>query len=126
MSVTVFSGINYTNKMLELEPGVMDLPTEWVKKIVSIRVPENMRIRIYDERKPSNSKQIDTDIPDLSVLRWANRAIRVNVEDLSKMESVETFNNCMTNDYQSSFILMLLIGIVAGLLLSKIINKQYI
>jgi hypothetical protein len=126
MSVTVFSGINYTNEMLELEPGVMDLPTEWVKKIVSLRVPENMRIRIYDERKPSNSKQIDTDVPDLSVLRWANRAVRVNVEDLSKNEYAETFMNCITNDNKSSFILMLLIGIVAGLLISKMLNKQYI
>jgi hypothetical protein len=127
--VTLFSGINYTNEMLELEPGIEDLPSEWVKKVVSIRVPENMRIRLYDERKPSNSKEFTSDVPDLSVVRWANRAVRVNIEDLSQIdeiEEIEDFANCATVDNKSSFILILLIGIVMGLLLPKFLNNNNI
>ncbi len=125
-TVTVFSGINYTNQMLELETGINDLPSEWVKKIVSIKVPKNMRIRLYDERKPSNSKEFTSNVPDLSVERWGNRAVRVNVEDLSKIETIERFYNCITRNNQSTFILMLFIGIIAGLLLSNLMNNNII
>jgi hypothetical protein len=123
-SVKIFSGINYTNKMLELEPGIMDLPKEWVGKVVSLRVPKNMRVRLYDERKPSNSKEITTDVPDLSVLRWANRAVKINIEDLSKLNIVEKFYNCMNNDKKKSYFLILLIGILIGLLLARLINDK--
>ena len=68
-----------------------------------------MRIRIYDERKPSNSIQIDKDVPDLAVLRWSNRAVKVNIEDLSKINSIERFGNCMIKNNNSSLILMLLL-----------------
>ncbi len=122
-TVTVFSGINYTNNMLELKPDIMDLPAEWIKKIVSIRVPKNMRIRLYDERKPSNSIEFNTDVPDLSVLRWANRAVRVNVEDISKIEESEKFSNCMSNN-NSSLILILLMGVIIGISLS-FLHKKY-
>ena len=118
-TITVFSGINYTNNMLGLNAGIMDLPAEWMKKIVSIRVPTNMRIRLYDERTPSNSIVFDKDVPDLSVVRWGNRAVKVNVEDLSKIEESEKFNNCMSNyNNNSSLILILIIGVIIGIVLS--------
>ncbi len=119
--VTLFSGINYTNDFLELETGRTILPESWVKKTTSLRVPINMRIRLFDEKIPSNYLEVDKDIPDLSVFRWANRTVRVHIEDLTNLiKKTETFNNCMvSNNNNNSIILILLFGLFIGIILSK-------
>jgi hypothetical protein len=121
--VILFSGINYTNDMLMLKSGMHVLPESWVKKIVSVKVPANMRVRLYDDRNPSNSRELTENTPDLSVIRWSNRAIKVNVDKLSEsFENVNKKENTKTCNRTS--LLIFIIGILFGLVLSFIIKQD--
>ncbi len=133
-TVTLFSGVNYTNDSLELQLGMNELPQEWKKKTQSLKVSSNTRVRLYDDRKPSNSIEFTADVPDLTNVRWANKAVKVNVENLDYLdelqtvqpEVVENFNQnmCRNVHNKSSFILILLLGLVIGLLLSKLMEPN--
>ncbi len=132
-TVTLFSGVNYTNDSLELQLGMNELPQEWKKKTQSLKVSSNTRVRLYDDRKPSNSIEFTSDVPDLTNVRWANKAVKVNVDNLDYLDEVqpvqpvvENFDQkmCRNVHNKSSFILILLLGLVIGLLLSKLMEPN--
>ncbi len=120
-TVTLYKGINYTGESLELSEGISDLPSSWYKQVVSVKVPGNMRIRLYNERTPADSILIKTDDPDLEISGWARESVKYNVENLSETEE---FSNCNTRTNKSSLLLMLIIGVVIGLLLPKLLEKN--
>ncbi len=120
-TVTLYKGINYTGESLELSEGISDLPSSWYKQVVSVKVPDNMRIRLYNERTPADSILIKTDDPDLEISGWARESVKYNVENLSETEE---FSNCNTRTNKSSLLLMLIIGVVIGLLLPKLLEKN--
>ncbi len=139
--VSLFSGINYTNSKLGLDAGMHDLPKEWIRTVTSVKLAKDVRLVLFDDKTPSNSIELDENTPDLSVLRWGNRAVRVNVQDLSQMqsenfdnecrpcghcESCNSYNSCRRGGNSSSilFLMMLLIGVIIGVMVSKLITKE--
>ena len=117
--VILFSGIGYTNNMLELTEGYHTLPDNWKNKVESVKLSNNTRIRLYDNKTPSNNIEFTNSVPDLSISRWSNRAVRVHIEELSKKE---TFGNCMASN-NIPVLILLILGVFLGLLICKMTSK---